>query len=134
MSYFLDTNIIVACLRDRAPSAFQRIYAEPARSILLPLQVVAELRLGAARSANPVRSRLRVDQFIQPFAIVWPVEQTIEHYVQIRAALEQAGMPISEPDLWIAATTRSANGTLVTDNTGEFARVPGLRLENWLKG
>jgi len=51
----------------------------------------------------------------------------------IRATLERAGTLISQPDLWIAAITRAAGGTLVTHITGEFARVPGLLIENWLE-
>jgi len=52
--------------------------------------------------------------------------------VDIRANLERLGAIIGEADLWIAAVTGAADGILVTHNTGEFARVPGLRLEDWL--
>ena len=65
----------------------------------------------------------------------WPslsTQTAPEHYVDIRANLERLGTIIGEADLWIAAVTRAADGILVTHNTGEFARVPGLRLEDWL--
>jgi Predicted nucleic acid-binding protein, contains PIN domain len=55
-----------------------------------------------------------------------------EHYGQIRAALQQQGLPIGNNDLWLAAHARSQGWILVTNNTREFARVPGLQVENWV--
>jgi tRNA(fMet)-specific endonuclease VapC len=52
--------------------------------------------------------------------------------VEIRATLERSGTSIGEADLWIAATALAANGTVVTHNTSEFSRVPGLAVEDWL--
>jgi tRNA(fMet)-specific endonuclease VapC len=56
-----------------------------------------------------------------------------EHYGPLRARLEQAGRRIDEPDLPIASIALSHDLTVVTGNTRHFARVPGLRVENWLK-
>lgn len=53
------------------------------------------------------------------------------HYVAIRVHLEAQGTPISEADLWIAATARAAGGTLVTNNTRELSRVPNLPVVDW---
>ena len=55
-----------------------------------------------------------------------------EHYGDIRATLERAGTPIGNNDLWIAAHARALDVTLISNNTSEFERVPGLRLENWV--
>ena len=52
-------------------------------------------------------------------------------YGSIRAALEQAGTPIGPNDLLIAAIALAYDLTLVTHDTGEFSRVPGLRIEDW---
>ena len=57
---------------------------------------------------------------------------TDRHYADIRAALERAGAPIGNNDLFIAAHARSRGMTLVTHNVREFRRVPGLRVEDWL--
>jgi tRNA(fMet)-specific endonuclease VapC len=132
MPFFLDTNVLVACLRGRSAVLMKRLAAEPATNIQLPLQVVAELLVGAAKSADPLKGRARVEQFIRPFATVRPDEHVLEHYVEIRTALERAGTPIGEADLWIAATARAGGGTIVSHNTSEFARVPGLAVEDWL--
>jgi tRNA(fMet)-specific endonuclease VapC len=55
------------------------------------------------------------------------------HYGAVRARLEKAGKPTGANDLLIAAQALTLGYTLVTDNDREFARVPGLRLENWLR-
>ena len=70
---------------------------------------------------------------LRPFAIAWPDLAAVEHYVDTRGTLEMAGNVISQPDLWIAAITRAAGGILVTTNSAEFSRVPGLMLEDGLQ-
>ncbi len=85
------------------------------------------------QSARPEHHARQVDHILQPFAIAWPDTTAVEHYVDIRSTSEKSGSIISQPDLWIAAITRAAGGILVTNNTGEFSRVPGLTLEDWLQ-
>ena len=55
-----------------------------------------------------------------------------QHYGAIRAALEKLGQPIGVNDMHIAAHARSEGLVLVTNNMGEFARVPALEAENWV--
>jgi tRNA(fMet)-specific endonuclease VapC len=55
-----------------------------------------------------------------------------QFYGEIRAALEARGEVIGNNDLWIAAHAKAAGLTLVTNNEGEFRRVPGLKIQNWL--
>jgi tRNA(fMet)-specific endonuclease VapC len=68
---------------------------------------------------------------LAPFPISWPDAAIEDHYVAIRTLLEASGTPMSEADLWIAATTRAAGGVLVTNNQREFSRVAGLTIEDW---
>ena len=133
MARFIDTNIFVACLRGRAEHVRKKFLLHPPGEILVPFQVLAELKLGAAKSARPEHHALQVDQILQPFAIAWPDIAAVEHYVDIRSTLEKSGTLISQPDLWIAAITRAAGGILVSNNSHEFSRVPGLMLEDWLQ-
>ena len=131
MLYFQDTTIVVFCLRGRSPLAMRRLQAAPTGNVAVPLQVHAELLLGAAKSANPQQSKARVSAFLAPFRIAWPDAQVEDHYVAIRVHLEAQGMAISEADLWIAATVRAASGTVVTNNVREFSRVLGLLVVDW---
>ena len=121
MIYFLDTNLVVFCLRGRSPSAMRRLHATAPSAVRVPLQVHAELLVGAAKSANPERNQARVTAFLSPFTIVCPDTQIETHYVT----------PISEADLWIAATVGAVAGTIVTNNVREFSRVPNLLVEDW---
>jgi tRNA(fMet)-specific endonuclease VapC len=119
MAWFLDTNIIVFCLRGKSPAAMQRIHSTPANEVSIPMQVFAELLVGAEKSAKPETAIAKTRAFIAPFAITWPDASVVDHYTSIRVALENQGNLISEADLWIAATVR------------EFRRVPGLKVEDW---
>ena len=54
-------------------------------------------------------------------------------YAEIRAQLARKGTPIGANHYRIAAQSLALGATLVTDNGGEFNRVPGLHTENWLR-
>ena len=109
----------------------RRLHAVPASDIRIPLQVHAELLVGTAKSTNPIQAKTRVLAFLAPFVVAGPDAAVEDHYVAIRTHLEALGTPISEADLWIAATSRAASGTVVTNNIGEFSRVPNLSVEDW---
>ena len=131
MIYHLDTNTVVFCLRGRSIAAMRRLHAVAAADVRVPLQVHAELLVGAATSVKPVDARARVMAFLAPFAVIWPDVQVEDTYVAIRTHLEAVGTPISEADLWIAATARAAGATVVTNNVKEFSRVPNLLVADW---
>lgn len=131
MAYCLDTNIIVFCLRGKSPKAFNRLRSTPASEVRVPVQVLAELLVGAAKSAKPVENKASVDAFVKPFALLWPDASVVGHYVSVRTALEAVGQSISEADLWIAATALAHGDVIVTNNEREFQRVPGLAVEDW---
>jgi len=109
----------------------QQLLAIPAADVRIPLQVHAELLVGVAKSASPSQALIQVKAFLAPFQVAWPDSAAEDHYVAIRTELEAAGTPISEADLWIAATTRANGGTLATNNTREFSRVKGLAIRDW---
>lgn len=70
-------------------------------------------------------------RFFEPFVSLPFDDGCAEHYGQIRSGLEREGRPIGPNDLMIAATARAHGLTLVTHDSAEFARVPGLPLEDW---
>ena len=87
--------------------------------------------LGAEKSARVEENRLLVERFLLPFEIVPFDSSAAREYATIRAQLESKGQLIGPNDMLIAATARSRNAILVTRNTREFKRVPGLKLEEW---
>lgn len=132
MAWYLDSNAVIHCLRRADSAVGERLRREVGVvPVFLPLQVLAELRVGVAKCAAPERRGRELQAFIAPMRIAWPDTAVVEHYTEIRVTLERAGSVISEADLWIAATARAAGGTLVTHNTGEFLRVPDLKVEDW---
>ena len=133
MAWVRDTNIVVFCLRGKSPAAMRRLHALSASEVFIPSQVLAELLLGAAKSAKPVENRQAVESFVKPFALLWPTRATVERYVSIRADLESKGTVIGEADFWIAAAALTQGEVLVTNNVGEFSRVPGLTVEDWTR-
>lgn len=94
--------------------------------------VAAELRYGAAKRA-PVRLTRQLEAVLGVIEIL-PFEAPADvRYGELRVALEAAGTPIGANDLLIAAQAVALDMVLVTDNTREFERVAGLRVENWLR-
>jgi len=92
---------------------------------------VSELRYGVQKSARPQQNSRALEQFLLPLEIVDFSEEATKDYGRIRAALERQGTPIGPLDTLIAALAVSLGTTLVTNNTREFERVPGLRIEDW---
>ena len=86
---------------------------------------------GARNSQRVDRNLEGFQTLLQPFESLLFDDRAAEHYGLIRAALEAAGTPIGGNDLSIAAIALSRDCVLITRNTREFARVPGLRLETW---
>jgi tRNA(fMet)-specific endonuclease VapC len=91
---------------------------------------LGELIFGATR-----RGRADLITRIEQIAEVLPVlpfdDASARVFGRLKAELEQAGTPLAEPDLRIAAIAISASLTLVTGNSRHFARGPGLSIENW---
>jgi len=131
MGFCLDTNTIVCCLRGKPASAMRRLRVTPAADIRVPMEVLAELLVGAAKSARPAANGTAGRAFIKPYVLIWPDDAVVAHYVSIRCALEATGQSIGEADLWIAASARSRGDVAVTNKTDEFKRVLGLVVEDW---
>lgn len=98
--------------------------------------VVGELVYGAERAglAHRANNRMRVEQLRQQFVSVPFDDTAAEEYGRLRAHLADLGTPIGPNDLLIAAIALANDLILVTHNTSEFCRVPGLFIEDWQSG
>lgn len=133
MSYCFDTDVISAVMRADPPLALIRRLAlvAPAEQATTAVNL-AELLYGAARKQSDRLERRVREVVVGALAILPFDEVAAEQYGRLRARLEREGRRIDEPDLRIASIALSRDLTLVTGNTRHFARVPGLRVENWL--
>ena len=128
----LDTNICIHVINARPPAVLERFRQHRMGEIGLCSVVAAELAYGVAKSGSP-RNRQALEMFLAPLIILPFDEAALWAYGDLRAELERKGTPIGALDTMIAAHALSQQSTLVTNNTREFARVPGLALENWVQ-
>lgn len=131
--YCFDTDILSATMR-RAPSLpiVRRLAQVPPPEQFTTAITLGELLFGAAkrdsdRLSGRIRDLVRGALTILPFD-----EAAAEVYGSLRARLESEGQPLAEPDLRIASIALARDLTVVTGNTRHFARIPDLRIENWL--
>ena len=130
--YLPDTNILIAALKGH-PDIRSRLESLPLSALRLSTIVLGELEFRAEKSKHSERNRERLATLAQRLPLVGVDLETTRHYAEVRAQLERQGAPIGANDTWIAAQALAIDATLVTDNEREFARVSGLRMENWLQ-
>jgi tRNA(fMet)-specific endonuclease VapC len=130
----LDTNICIELIRGRAPAVLARLRRRKIGTIGISAITLAELQYGAAKSSDPPRNTVALAHFCAPLEIRPFDYEAASSYGEIRTVLERAGTPIGSLDTLIAAHALALNVAVVTNNEREFRRVPGLRVENWLKG
>jgi tRNA(fMet)-specific endonuclease VapC len=99
----------------------------------IPAIVAAELHVGALKSMRAEENLQAIRLLLAPYEIVPFDNACVEVYAQLRTHLETAGTPIGPHDQLIAATVIAHGGILVTLNTNEFKRVPGLSIEAWVE-
>jgi tRNA(fMet)-specific endonuclease VapC len=129
--YYFDTNICIYLINGRIREVAEKVIEHDANEIKIPAIVVAELMHGAEKSMKKDIALASAERFLYPYEIIPFDENAAAAYGKIKAALERAGTPIGANDLLIAATVMSRGGVFITHNTREFARVPGMFLEDW---
>lgn len=126
----LDTNICIYIINARPPAVLARFHQFRLGDIGLSSVVAAELAYGVAKSGS-ARNRQALEGFLAPLEIVPFDEHAVWAYGELRADLERRGQSIGALDTMIAAHALCMDALLVTNNTREFERVAGLKLENW---
>lgn len=133
MKYLLDTNIIAYIINKRPPEVFSKFQSLSKDEIFVSSIVVAELWFGVAKSHKKEENKSALEKFLAPLTIVDFDLTAAKFYAVIRADLESKGLIIGSNDILIASHALSLGRTLVTNNTKEFERVNGLKLENWVE-
>ena len=131
MRYMLDTNICIYAIKKKPECVFQHLMAHDPAEVCISSVTYAELCHGVEKSSAVMKNRIALTLFLANIEILPFDDAAAGHYGSIRAALEKEGRPIGPLDTMIAGHARSKGYTVVTNNTGEFDRVPGLRTENW---
>lgn len=130
----LGTNVVIAILNDRPPHVRKQLRAtiEDGETVAVSSLVVFELRYGAERSAYPKRNHIRIDDLLAgPLEVLPFTAQDAASAGAIRAHLAGQGAPIGPFDVLIAGQAVARALPIVTANTSEFQRVPGLEVRNW---
>lgn len=130
MRYMLDTDICIYVINARPPAVLEAFKAHAAEGLGISAVTAAELFFGVARTGSE-RNLQALRQFLAALEIAPFDDQAAEVFGSLRAWLTAQGTPIGPYDTQIAAHAQSLGLTLVSNNTREYARVPGLRVENW---
>ncbi len=129
--YLLDTNVISDLARNPKGAVAGRLIEIDPEDVVTSVIVSCEVLFGLEKT--PGRNAARSAEFLETLTVL-PVDQAVARpYARIRHALSGNGKQISPNDMLIAAHAVALGAVLVTANEREFARVPGLKVENWLR-
>lgn len=129
--YMLDTNMCIYTIK-RRPLEVLTTFNQHAGQMCVSAITLAELYHGAERSQHVERNLKVVEDFVSRLDVLDYSQQAAAHYGEIYATLQGQGTAIGANDLHIAAHARSLGLILVTNDV-DFDRVPGLRVENWVR-
>lgn len=130
LKYMLDTNICIFTVKNR-PAHMREVFNRHHGQMCISAVSLMELIYGAEKSASPERNLAVVEGFAARLDVLPYDEIAASHTGQLRAELAKSGTPIGPYDQMIAGHARSRGLIIVTNNRGEFERVPGLRIEDW---
>lgn len=131
MTHLLDTNAVITLLAGRSDTLMARIEASAPGSLAVSAIVAHELWFGAYRSRKVAFNLETLRLLFADLPVLDLDREDARAAGEIRAELVRLGTPIGPYDVLIAGQAKARGFTLVTNNTGEFARVPGLRVEDW---
>jgi tRNA(fMet)-specific endonuclease VapC len=131
LKYMLDTNMVIYVIK-RRPLSVLEAFNQRAGQLCISAITLAELHHGVEKSEHINRNLAVLEDFVSRLEVLPYTAEAAAQYGDIRADLERKGQVIGVNDLHIAGHARSEGLVLVTNNQSEFARVDGLRVENWL--
>src|SRR3712207_201199 len=134
--YLLDTDILSNLMKRAPASTLVASLAGVPREYHFTSSVpLGELLYGAHRSSRTAALLERIEETLLPELPILPFDtDAARRYGELRAELERRGTPIGDADTRVASIALSRGLTVVTGNERHFQQVPGLEIENWLKG
>jgi len=132
--FLIDTDTLIYLIKNRSPGVAARVNAlPPGDRLCMSFVTYAELLKGAEKSTRKTDVLRRIDELTRQVPVVFDASRALcVHYAAQFTRLKDAGTPIGANDLWIACHALALDATLVSNNTREFERVTGLRVENWV--
>ena len=120
-------------MKNTYPDLTQKVLSFDPSVLCISSVTVFELEYGASKSNWGERTRQNMQLFLAPFNIISFDSRDAASAGMIRGYLEKQGNPIGPYDVQIAGQAVSRSMVMITHNVGEFSRVPGLTMEDWVK-
>jgi len=129
--YMLDTDISSYIMKRSDEAVLRKLRTVAVSDVCISAIVRSELMYGVEMSPRREKDQAALDEFLRHVEVLdYPSDAALD-YARIRADLKRRGAMIGANDLLIAAHARCLGLTLATNNTREFGRVEGLKIENW---
>ena len=129
--YMLDTNMCIYLMKNQPPEVAERFAQCQVGDVLISAITHAELEYGVRASSDPSRERVNLASLVQDIVVVPFDSAAALAYGPIRLATRESKK--DHLDKLIAAHAVSLGATVVTNNLRDFAKYPGLNVENWLR-
>lgn len=131
VEYMLDTDIATYIMGNKSRTLLEKLQTVPTSAVCISAITKSEIAYGVGISPRSEQDRAAMEFLLRHVQALDYTVDAAADYSQIRAALKKQGTLIGPNDTLIAAHARCLGLTLVTNNTREFGRVPGLKMENW---
>ncbi|WP_137804041.1 tRNA(fMet)-specific endonuclease VapC [Pseudomonas sp. G(2018)] len=131
IKYMLDTNICIFTIKNK-PQIVREAFNRRHDQLCISAVTLMELIYGAEKSATPEKNLAVIEGFVARLEVLPFDNEAAAHSGMIKSELARNGTPIGPFDQMIAGHARSRGFIVVTNNTREFERVSGLRMEDWV--
>lgn len=128
----LDTDTCIAILRGNESVIERRAATDD--EVVTTWITAAELRYGAAKSIAPAKNQALVTKFLATLPVLGLDAASAQIFGEAKALLEKQGQRLADADLFIAAIAAAKQATVVTGNRKHYARIPGVTIEDWIRG
>ena len=132
LKFMLDTNMVIYIQRG-VPNVVARLNELGSDRVVLSALVAAELAYGVEKSHHQARNRKVLELFLSEVRVLPWTQDAMWHYARQQHSLRSTGKSIGELDLLIGCHALALDAVCVTNNTREFERIEGLKLENWVQ-